>query len=107
MRLGVAGVLVRAGERTRAVREYQQLLAARPGNKEVILGLADVYFQGQQYYEAAGLLRTALEKTPTDLSVAARLARAYALDRDFLRAQEVYDGYLAALQPGECGSRAT
>jgi len=96
-----AGVLTQAGERTRAIEEFQKLLAARPGDAELSLGLANVYFQAQQYQEAVPLLRSALEKSPENLAVAARLGRAYALDRDLLHAHEVYTRHLAGLRPGQ------
>ena len=66
-----AGVLAQAGERTRAIEEFQKLLAARPGDAELSLGLANVYFRAQQYHEAIPLLRVALEKFPENTSVAA------------------------------------
>ncbi len=96
-----AGVLVRANRLREAAQEYQKLLAARPNDPELRVALGDLYLAAKDYRKAIAQFRRALELAPTNLDTATRLARAYTFDNDVPHALEVYDRWLARLQPGD------
>jgi tetratricopeptide (TPR) repeat protein len=96
-----AGVLIPAKRLDRAAEEYQRLLAANPNDPELHAALGDLYLTAREYRKAIASFRRALELAPTNLDFATRLGRTYTFDNDVPHALEVYDRYLAHLQPGD------
>lgn len=104
-----AGILVTLREVRRAIREYEYYLAARPDDLTVRVILGDVYQIAREHRQAINQFTIVLEKklaeeqTPETvrqvLELATRLARAYAFDSDFVRANQIFDRYLARLRP--------
>jgi tetratricopeptide (TPR) repeat protein len=96
-----AGVLVSANRLRQAVEEYQRLISKNPNDPELRVALGDVYVTSKQYRKAIAEYLRALELAPGNLDTATRLARTYTFLDDVPHALEVYDRYLARLQPGD------
>ncbi len=62
--LSRARALVEAGEPEQAVRIYEGLAEANPGDKGILLKLAVARFQAAQYEQAIGLCRQVVERDP-------------------------------------------
>jgi tetratricopeptide (TPR) repeat protein len=102
----LAGVLITAGDLPRAIQQLEQLVAARPTDVPLRVRLGDAYVIAKQYRPAINQFLSALEMTPdtpenrsSRLELATRLARTYAFDSDMVRANQVFDRYLARIRP--------
>jgi tetratricopeptide (TPR) repeat protein len=101
LRREYAGVLVSANRIRNAAELYQQLLGQQPNNVELLVILGDLFVLVKEYRQAIEEYGRALELAPANLDIAAKLARAYAFHDDMVHALQVYDRYLAGLQPGK------
>ena len=99
LRKEYAGVLVQAGRVRDALAEFRRLAALKPGDRDVLVSLADAAVQAKDYAAAVAALVPALRRAPGDREVAVRLARAYVFDGDLAFGLRVYDDYLAAVRP--------
>ncbi|MGB9105142.1 MAG: tetratricopeptide repeat protein [Terriglobales bacterium] len=74
--LGVAGLMIKAGDYHRALEEYREVLALDPNNVEALGGAGLAAFALQMYPEARDLLRRAVAAGSHDPQVAAQLQTA-------------------------------
>ncbi len=93
-----AGVLVQAGRLRDALALYRRLAAQKPGDRNVMVSLADAAVQAKEYAAAIAALVRVLQTAPGDREAAVKLARAYVFDGDFAYALRVYDDYLAGVR---------
>ncbi len=106
LRKEYAGVLVQAGRLRDALAEFRRLAALKPGDRDVLVSLADAAVQAQEYPVAVAALVRVLQQAPADREAAVKLARAYVFDGDFAYALRVYDDYLAGVRPEDVRARA-
>ena len=74
--LGVAGLMVKAGDYRRALEEYREVLALDPNNVEALGGAGSAAFALQMYPEARDFLRRAVAAGSRGPQVAAQLQTA-------------------------------
>jgi tetratricopeptide (TPR) repeat protein len=94
-----AGVLVSANRLPQATQQLERLLAAQPGNLELRVTLGDILLSSKSYRKAIAQYQEVLKHTPKNLDSATKLARTYVFCNELQQALQVYDHYLARLQP--------
>ncbi|MAE45666.1 MAG: hypothetical protein CMJ86_02130 [Planctomycetes bacterium] len=99
VRIEYAGLLVREGRLPRAREMYQQAISVRPTDTGLRRSLADVFIMAGEYGEAVKQLEEIVILQPDDLDAAAMLCRTHTWQKDFERAQAVFERHLRKLDP--------
>jgi tetratricopeptide (TPR) repeat protein len=94
-----AGVLVSANRLRQAAEQFEQLIAREPGNLKLRIILGDILVSSKEYQKAICHYLHVIGKAPDNLEAATKLARAHAFNGDVIHALQIYDRFLAHLQP--------
>ncbi len=88
--LATLDVLNDKGDHDKCLKLYTMFLPHFPGNRQLQTGLADTFYEKEDYVRGTTILETLLKDKPGDPDLLRQLSKGYALSGNYLRAVETY-----------------